>query len=109
MHWCECDRCQTLSSAEQDALEVEQMFPSSDASDFGDLQQKATLEQAPAAKKAQNVSAVGTLTEKDMDYMCQLHSHIVQSYTSCAWLSPALGCSRYCHLKPDFIAPLLQR
>jgi hypothetical protein len=85
------------------------MFPSSDASDFGDLQQQATLQQVPVAQKAQNVSIVDTLTEKDLDYICQLHSHIVQSYTSCAWMSPALICGRHCHLKPDFITPLLQR
>lgn len=85
------------------------MFPSSGAGDFGDLQQQATLEQVPVAEKAQHVSVVDTLTEKDMDYICQLHSYIVRTYTSCAWLSPALVCGRQCHLKPDFITPLLQR
>jgi hypothetical protein len=85
------------------------MFPTYDASDFGDLWQKATLEPVPAAERAQNVSAVDTLTERDTDYICQLHAHIAQCYTRCAWLPPALACSRYCHLKPDFITPLLQR
>jgi hypothetical protein len=85
------------------------MFLTSDASDFGDLQQQATLEQVLVAEKAQNVPIVDTLTEKDMDYICQLHSHIVRSYTRCAWLSPVLVCGRHCHLKPDFITPLLQR
>jgi hypothetical protein len=85
------------------------MFPSSDAGDFGDLQQQLTLEQVPVAERTQNVSIVGTVTEKDMDFICQLHSDIAQSYTSCAWLSPALVCSRHCHLKPDFVTPLLQR
>jgi hypothetical protein len=82
------------------------MFPVSDASDFGDLWQEAAPQPVPVAVAEQ---AFGTLTDRDMDYVCQLHSRVAQCYTSCAWLSPALACSRYCHLKPDFITPLLQR
>jgi hypothetical protein len=85
------------------------MFPSSDANDFGDLQQQATLHQVPVAQKAPGVSVVDVLTVKDMDFICQLHSHVMQSYTKCAWLSPVLSSVKYSHLTPDFIPPLLQR
>jgi hypothetical protein len=109
MYFCNCHRCKTLSDEEQDALELEEIFPSSSASDFGDLQQQATLDQIPAAKKAQNVSVVDTVTAEDVVYICQIHSHIMQSYTSSAWLSPPLATNKYSHLRPDFITPLLQR
>jgi hypothetical protein len=85
------------------------MFPSSDANDFGDLQQQAMLEQVPNALKAPVVSVVDVLTVKDTDFICQLHSHVMQSYTRCAWLSPVLSSVKYSHLAPDFITPLLQR
>jgi hypothetical protein len=109
VYCCNCHRCRTLSDEEQDALELEEMFPSSYISDFGDLQQQGTLDQVPVTKKAENVSVVDMVTAEDMDYICQLHSHVMQSYTSCAWLSPVLASSKYCHLRPDFIMPLLQR
>jgi hypothetical protein len=85
------------------------MFPSSDASDFGDLQQEAVLDQVPIARKAPGVSVVDVLTVKDMDFICQLHSHVMQSFTRCAWLSPVLSSIKYSDLTPDFIPPLLQR
>jgi len=85
------------------------MFPSSDAKDFGDLQQQATLDQVPNARKTPDVSVVDVLTVKDTDFICQLHSHVTQSYTRCAWLSPVLSSVKYSHLTPDFVTPLLQR
>jgi hypothetical protein len=90
-------------------MELEEIFPSSITSDFGDLQQQATLDQIPVAKKAQNVSLVDVVTTEDVVCIWQVHSHVMQSYTSCAWLSPVLASSKYSHLRPDFITPLLQR
>ncbi|KAJ4439021.1 hypothetical protein ANN_14977 [Periplaneta americana] len=102
-------KCKTLSDEEQDAVELAEMFPTSITGDFGDLQETSSLDQAPTAVEGKKTTVVGIVSEQDMDFICQLHSHMMQSYTYSAWLYPAFTCRKYAHLVPDFIKPLLQR
>ena len=97
----------TLSEEEEMAAELEELFPSASVDDFGDLQQAATLEQIPERRNTQEESVVGVVSQEIMDYVCQLHAHIVQSYTSTAWFIPT-GI-RSPNLTPNFIKPLFER
>ncbi|KAJ9579057.1 hypothetical protein L9F63_024837, partial [Diploptera punctata] len=100
----------TVNEEEDMAAELEELFPSFLSDDFADIQQQATLEQIPVKrKKTEKESIIGLVTPDVMDYICQLHSHVVQMYTNSAWLLPALASSKYLHTSPDFIKPLMER
>lgn len=90
-----CNFRKQLTEEEQDNLEICELFPSYQESDFGDLEGNLSLEDTCKVKENKSSSKATVLTNDDIEDICHLHSTVVRENVDTHWICGVFNGENY--------------